>query len=344
MTHRNNATQQYVKKGLVSQADLNFLAELDPSGNQKYLPFIIRYYLSGENLDMISNRISEYHTILSRSQIVIKDISSFKTFLQLDEYVQKLNNISSKRELKREIKKEANIILDNDDIFIASPESHEASCLYGSGTRWCTAARNHIHWSHYYLHYLITFYYIQVRSDEIKSKLSENSYKIAVAVFPDGRIRIYDAADHHITSDDGYMYPFVTVDNFFKSLHIDKSIFIPRGIDERMDDVISYKLQEGAEKLDLRGAGITKIPEAIGNMAQLMNLVLSENKIQALPESIGKLSNLQTLYLFQNQLTSLPKSLSNLTGLKWLGLTGNMISAKTLRELKKALPNTRIYK
>jgi hypothetical protein len=343
MTHRNNNTQQYVKRGLISQTDLNFLSELDPSDNQKYLPFIIKYYLSGENLDMISNRISEYHTILSRSQVVIKDISSFKTFFQLDEYVQKLNSISSKRELKREIKKEADIVLDNDDIFIVNVQSHPASCLFGSGTKWCTTAKNHVHWERYFYDYLITFYYIQVRSDDMKKNLPENLWKIAVAVFPNGRMRVYDAADHHITSDDGVMYPFVTIDNFFKSMQIDKAMFTPRGIDERIEDVISYKLQEGTAKLDLRTAGITKIPEAIGNMVQLKNLVLSENKIQALPESIGKLINLKTLYLFQNQLTLLPESLSNLTGLQWLGLTGNMISAKAIRELRKALPSTRIY-
>ena len=341
---RNSNVQQYVKKGLISQTDLEFLAEFDPSPNQKYLPFIIKSYLANTDLDMLRNRISEYDALLNRSQVVIKDIHSFKTFQQFDEYVQMLNNISSTRELKRLIKKDAEIILDTNDIFIVRPQSHEASCLYGAGTKWCTTAKNHVHWEQYFYDYLMTFYYIQVRSDEIKKNLSENSWKLAVAVFPNGRMRVYDAADHHKTSDDGFMYPFISLDNFFKPLGIDKSIFVPSGIDERVEDLISYKIQEGTSKLDLSRTGITRIPDTIGNMTQLDRLILSENKIQALPESIGMLSKLKTLYLFHNQLTSLPESLGNMRGLQYLGLSGNInIPKRAIRELRKKLPATRIY-
>ncbi|MGP8214259.1 MAG: leucine-rich repeat domain-containing protein [Bacteroidia bacterium] len=342
--NRSSSVQQYVKRGLISQADLEFLAELDPSPNQKYLPFIIKYYLANVDLDQLRNRISEYDALLNRSQVVIKDIHSFKTFQQLDLYVQELNNISSTRGLKRLIKKDAEIILDTNDIFIVRPQSHEASCLYGAGTKWCTTAKNHVHWERYFYDYLMTFYYIQVRSDEIKKKLPEDSWKLAVAVFPNGRMRVYDAADHHKTSDDGFMYPFVTLDNFFKPLGIDKSIFVPSGINERMDDLISYKTEEGTTKLDLSRTGITQIPDNIGNMTQLDRLILSENKIRILPESIGKLSNLKTLYLFHNELASLPESLGSMTGLQYLGLSGNThIPKRIIRELKTKLPTTRIY-
>jgi Leucine-rich repeat (LRR) protein len=78
-------------------------------------------------------------------------------------------------------------------------------------------------------------------------------------------------------------------------------------------------------------------------MEHLEGLILSENKIQSLPETIGLLINLKTLYVFHNQLTSLPKSLYDMKQLQWLGLTGNMISNRSIRELKTALPYTRIY-
>lgn len=334
---------KYIKKGVLSQADYDFLATLDPSKNQKYLHFIIKSYLAHTNLDLLHSRITEYDTLLSRNQVDRKDINFFQTFHQLDEYVRQHNNIKSTREQKREIKKQAEIILDTEDIFIVSPLSHEASCLYGAGTRWCTTAQNSAHWERYFYDHLVTFYYIQVRSEGIKRNLGENSRKVGVAVYPNGKIEAYDAADHLIGADSKDMEQAVRLYNLFETLRLDSSLFFPRGMDERMADFLSHKQQEGAEEIDISKTGISKLPDDIGNMVQLKSLILSENKLQSLPESIGHLSNLKTLYLFHNQLTSLPESLSNLKGLQWLGLSGNSISRKTIRELERKLPDTRIY-
>jgi Leucine rich repeat len=334
---------KYVKKGVLSQADYSFLAAFDPSKNQKYLNFIIKAYLADINLDLLRNRITEYDTLLSRNQVDRKDINFFKTFSQLDEYVQQHNNIRSTRELKREIKKQADIILDNADLFIVSPMSHEASCLYGASTRWCTTMANSVHWERYFYSRLVTFYYIQVRSETIKKDLDENSWKVGVAVYTNGKIEAYDAADHLIGTDGKDMEQATRLYNLLECLNLDSSLFIPRSMDERMPDYLSYKMQEGAEELNISNAGITKVPDVIGDMVQLKSLILSENKLQTLPESIGQLSSLKTLHLFHNQLNSLPESLYNLKGLQWLGLTGNSLSRKTIREVKRELPNTRIY-
>ncbi|MGP8215562.1 MAG: hypothetical protein ACLQQ4_08365, partial [Bacteroidia bacterium] len=114
---------QYVKRGLISRSDFDFLAELDPSKTQKYLLFIIKSYLADTDLDLLRNRVTEYDTLLNRNQLDRKDINSFRTFRQLDEYVQKHNGIRSANELKREIKKEAEIIMDTDNLFIVVPQS-----------------------------------------------------------------------------------------------------------------------------------------------------------------------------------------------------------------------------
>lgn len=343
MTHRSNNAQQYVKRRLISQPDFDFLTEFDPSKTKKYLSFIIRSYLADTDLDLLRNRITEYDTLLNRNQVDRKDIHSFKTFRQLDEYVQKHNSIKSTRELKREMKKEADIIMDTDTVFIVNPQSHRSSCLYGAGTKWCTTAQNNVHWERYFYN-LITFYYVQVRSADIKNGLPADSWKVAIVVYPDGRVVAYDAADHVIGRDFGDAQQAMRLHNLFESLGVDRFLFIPRNLEERMDDYLSCQIQEDVKELDLSRKGITKIPDTIGNMAQLERLTLSENKIIALPESIGKLSNLKTLFLFHNQLTSLPESLGDMKGLQWLGLTGNNnIPKKVIRELKKKLPDTRIY-
>jgi len=344
MKKRNNNAQQYVKKGLISQTDLEFLVELDPSPNQKYLPFIIKSYLADTDLDLLRSRVEEYNTIQSRSKVIIKDISLFRTFPQFDEYVQKLNNISSTKELKREIKKDAEIVLDSADIFIVCPYSYPASRLYAGNTKWCITMANSVHFQKYFYEQFVTFYFVQVRSEDIKRSLNPDLWKVAVVVYRDGRLEIYDSVDHQVAGINIRLQKFVPPDELFKALHIDGSIFIPRGMDERMADVLSYMQDDEARELDISGANITKVPDEVGDMVQLETLTLSENKIESLPETIGLLTNLKTLFLFHNRLQSLPQSLNELRQLQWLGLTGNnMLSNKSIREIRRKLPNTRIY-
>jgi len=336
-------TSKYVTKGLISQSDFEFLKELDPSRTQKYLPFIIKSYLADGDLDDIRNRVTEYDALLERNQVDRRDINAFKTFQQFDEYVQAYNNIKSTKELKREAKKQAEIILDNDALFIVCPQSHEASCLYGAGTKWCITAQNDVHFERYFYAHLITIYFIQVRSEAIKNNLSQDSWKVAVVVYPDNRIIAYNAIDKIIGKDDEDTVKALNLYNLFETLGVESSLFIPRGIDERMVDFLDYSLKRNLTELDLSRKNISIIPDAIGEMEKLEKLDLSENKIRSLPETIGLLSNLKSLYLFHNELTALPQSLRELKQLQWLGLTGNMLSNKTIRELKRELPNTRIY-
>ncbi len=332
---------KYIKKGLLSTTDIEFLATIDPSRTQKYLHFIIKAYLAGANLDRLRSRISEYDTLLIGNQLDRKDINSFKTFDQLDDYVEQHNNIKSGKEQKRDAKKQAEIILDNEDLFIVCPKSHAASQLFGAGSRWCITMAASAHWCRYYLEHLVTFYFIQVRSDAIKSRLEEDLWKLAVVVFRDGRIEVYDAADKNVAGINIRLQKFIPPDELFYELGVDANLFIPRGMDERMADVLAF--MQSMPELDLSRANITKVPEEIGDMVYLEGLTLSENKIESLPETIGLLGNLKSLYLFHNRLSSLPESLYEMKQLQWLGLTGNMFSRKVLKELREALPYTRIY-
>jgi len=335
-------TSKYVTKGLISQSDFEFLKEIDPSRTKKYLSFIIKSYLADADLDLLRNRVEEYDALLERNQVDRKDINSFKNFHQFDEYVQTYNSIKSTREVKREAKKQAEIILDNNDLFIVCVHSHAASCLYGASTRWCTTAENSVHFERYYYKNLVTLYYLQVRSEAKKNLLRQDLWKIAVVVHPDGKVIAFDAADRRIGRHDGDLQHAIHLYNLFESLGVDESLFIPKAIEERLHNSWEYKKYD--TELDLSRMGLTKIPDSIGEkMLQLESLMLSENAIQTLPESIGLLNNLKTLYLFYNKLTALPASLYNLKNLQWLGLTGNMISNKTIRELKRQLPYTRIY-
>ncbi|KAI5062489.1 hypothetical protein GOP47_0023028 [Adiantum capillus-veneris] len=78
--------------------------------------------------------------------------------------------------------------------------------------------------------------------------------------------------------------------------------------------------------LDLRGALLKEIewvPESIGKMTWLMELNLSGNRLTKLPDSVGDLVNLVNMDVSLNQLTVLPETIGRLTCLKTLILDNN---------------------
>ena len=66
------------------------------------------------------------------------------------------------------------------------------------------------------------------------------------------------------------------------------------------------------------GNCMSSIPEAIGELGNLVRLDLSHNQLVGLPAEIGLLTKLTKLDLNANRLTSVPDEIGCLTGLKEL--------------------------
>ncbi|KAG6550862.1 hypothetical protein Mapa_007476 [Marchantia paleacea] len=73
---------------------------------------------------------------------------------------------------------------------------------------------------------------------------------------------------------------------------------------------------------------IGKIPRALGNLTQLLHLLLNENKFDGdIPEELGDLQNLQLLWLQDNELTGkIPASLANLRDVTEINLGHNSLT------------------
>lgn len=117
-----------------------------------------------------------------------------------------------------------------------------------------------------------------------------------------------------------------------------------------------------ANKLDLSGRQLTKVPEyvfkqtnleelnlsnneltgaiqsQIGQLKKLKILNASNNLMTGVPAEVGQLQNLQILDLSNNQLTGLPNELGNLKNLKTLNISGNDYSTLDLNTIMERLP------
>ena len=88
--------------------------------------------------------------------------------------------------------------------------------------------------------------------------------------------------------------------------------------------------------LDLSENGLTgPIPEALGNLANLIELYLWGNELTGpVPEELGSLANLERLVLSENGLTGpIPEELGSLANLEWLYLSENELTGPVPEEL-----------
>jgi internalin A len=85
--------------------------------------------------------------------------------------------------------------------------------------------------------------------------------------------------------------------------------------------------REGATSLDLSGLGLAALPDAIGQLAQLQTLAVSDNQLTALPDAIGQFAQLQMLAVWGNQLTALPDAIGQFAQLQMLAVSGNQLTA-----------------
>jgi hypothetical protein len=81
------------------------------------------------------------------------------------------------------------------------------------------------------------------------------------------------------------------------------------------------------EHLDLRGQGLTAVPDWVWSLRGLQTLNLSENRITSVSDELAQLGTLRMLDLGHNELTALPEGLGELVGLSdYLYLSNNRLT------------------
>ena len=80
------------------------------------------------------------------------------------------------------------------------------------------------------------------------------------------------------------------------------------------------------QELVLNRNQLATLPDSLGQLSRLQRLLLHGNQFATLPDSLGQLSRLRELYLGGNQLATLPDSLGQLSSLRKLALHGNQFA------------------
>lgn len=199
----SQAKRDYVLTGKLPEEMLNILATKDPTPQKKYIEWICRVFVNGglgygevRNLEAVK----DFNDLCNRG--IIKppdtDINRYKTLESLVDIVIRNSEVKTKTQVKKDIKLEgAELKFENDKCSMYKILTKEASCLYGSGTKWCTAStERYNYFSSYFYDRGANLFYVVPKGD-----LLHKIGKWAVVAYPDKHKEFYNQADASCTAE-----------------------------------------------------------------------------------------------------------------------------------------------
>jgi 3-methyladenine DNA glycosylase AlkC len=108
----------------------------------KYLPWLVKQIKTNEdqNWDAVKGILDKFEVLASKDRLKEKDINRYKTIKDVEEAVKSVESEKSNKEKREEVKSGATKIYEDSEWLIIEPETMEASCYYGYGTKWCISA------------------------------------------------------------------------------------------------------------------------------------------------------------------------------------------------------------
>jgi len=194
------------------QGVLDHFVSEDPSGNNKYLMWMIKTYLSEESTAPfeITSVVKRFHKNLDRltpafimnmdvnfgpdSRIPTspKNIDSYDYLEILERVMDEMDAIQTKKEKEKEAKEGVDKLYEDDRWLLVKPNTYEGSCYYGSSTKWCTASKDYPKHFEDYSKRGVLFYIID------KTKDVGDFFKIALFKKWNGDEEWYDRADNRL--------------------------------------------------------------------------------------------------------------------------------------------------
>ena len=190
-------------------------------GLEKYIPYALQSIYTYEkryekdhdqadyaqNITSIIRLIESFDDLVQKNKIEDKDINSkeYKIHSEHDLVrLQKLFKKLDKEKLTRgEIKKlGAEKIYDDSKYLVVVPKTFEASCYYGSGTKWCTTSnKNHLMSE---TKRAVLYYIIDKERDPYnpETKEGDNLAKIALQQYYNGSQKMWDSQDTSLNRDE----------------------------------------------------------------------------------------------------------------------------------------------
>lgn len=178
-----------------NEEDLEFILNISDlqDFNHKYTDFVLKHIDGDGELDTLElERLVDLVKDFDKyqSQLPKKDINQYVSLNELEKLVSYFRKKKQDKELENQVEK----VYENDRVLVVRPKTKEASCKYGKGTTWCTAATGNSNKFETYTSGNQNLYYIILKGLE-----RQLGYKIAVHFANSGKMSLWDDEDHMLT-------------------------------------------------------------------------------------------------------------------------------------------------
>ena len=156
--------------------------------NHKYTDFILKALSPIDDVDyqvdIAVDLVKDFDKY--QSQLEKKDINQYKTFHELEKVLEPFQT----KEKEKELEKSADKIYEDNKFVVIKPKTEEASCKYGSNTKWCVTSKGSGHFGRYTSGRQLLYFIIN------KAKSTNKNYsKVALHFDDGGNIRYWDTQD-----------------------------------------------------------------------------------------------------------------------------------------------------
>jgi hypothetical protein len=301
-----------MKKYGASKELVDKLSASDPSGNNKYLMWMVGQVMgAGEGdqipmADAVSVAVERFHKQVNRFNKEMadeaglsdeaknnpKDINVYKDINEL----LRITKVAEKRATDKDIKREADKVYEDENILVLAPLTVRASCKYGSGTRWCiTGGQAPTYNSHFDSYSKNSVFYF-ITNKNMDQRSEPRLYKYALQYYHDGRKTWWDAQD---------------------SSHNAPPSWFDRMGSKAMDAINAYQKTAAGEKLKREIKKFLLQPTSRGYATYREHLSDEEKKAAISRIITNEGSTVQVLESLVKDLTEKQKNalLHNLTGL-----------------------------
>jgi hypothetical protein len=158
LTKKGDALVQHARgfdgRELTGEEILQGLESGDPTKNKMYVLWLIRQYLNRqfrlEDMTRIRGVLRAYHEVKNRLPLEQRDVGRM-TYYALEDLVDSFTDADAAPVSSSQYSQvpDLKILYDGPYGFLAIPKTKKASCAIGSGTRWCTSAREDNRFEYY---------------------------------------------------------------------------------------------------------------------------------------------------------------------------------------------------
>jgi hypothetical protein len=193
---KEDLRKKYTEKFKEYPENLDFILGISDLAdtNFKYTDFVLKYThpnASPEEVEDIVDLVKDFDRF--KQSLEVKDINKYDLDgLKLEIELHKETSKSQQR--KSFDASGAKKIFEDNNLLIVRPLTYEASCKYGSGTRWCTTTAGNPSYFESHTSQEQALYYIILKNFNRDNKF----YKIAVHITPSSEIW-YDATDERMS-------------------------------------------------------------------------------------------------------------------------------------------------